>query len=165
MNNPPYFVRQRSLRRISPLFLSLVGAMFLLPRCTHGEELVGIESRVPWTGSRITGSPDPPSPYRTERVFPGIQFQNPVVLTNAPETDRLFVAELGGKIYTFSPGQNAEKPELVFDLKQAVPEMGKLYGLTFHPRYQATRTCYVCYTVGENLEERRLFESWPKEAF
>ena len=29
----------------------------------------GIDKRVPWTTSHIKGSPEPPAPYRIERVF------------------------------------------------------------------------------------------------
>ena len=48
----------------------------------------GIERRIPWTTSRITGTPEPPPPYTIERVFGNLEFTNPVVLTNAPATDR-----------------------------------------------------------------------------
>jgi putative heme-binding domain-containing protein len=135
------------------LLLTLFGTILFWPSRTDGAEVLGIEARVPWTSSRITGSPNPPSPYRTQRVFPEMQFVNPVVLTNAPGTDRLFVVELGGKIYSFLREPSSEKPELFFDLKQAVPETGRVYGLTFHPHFQANRTCYICYTVGENIED------------
>lgn len=117
------------------------------------KEPFGIASRVPWTTSRITGSPNPPSPYRTERVFPKLQFVNPVVLTNAPGTDRLFVLELQGKIYSFLGNAAAENPDLLFDLKQSVPATDHVYGLTFHPRFQDNRYCYICYTIGENIED------------
>ena len=30
--------------------------------------------RVPWTTSRLTGSPDPPPPYRIEQVFARLRF-------------------------------------------------------------------------------------------
>src|SRR5216684_1026426 len=57
--------------------------------------------RVPWTTSRITGSPEPPAPYRMERVFPKLEFKNPLLLVRAPGTNRLFVAEQAGPIYSF----------------------------------------------------------------
>ncbi len=30
----------------------------------------GIEKRVPWTTSKVVGSPEPPPPYKTELAFP-----------------------------------------------------------------------------------------------
>src|SRR5258708_1564345 len=38
------------------------------------EQSVPIRKRMPWTTSRVTGSPEPPSPYRTERIFPKLKF-------------------------------------------------------------------------------------------
>ena len=116
----------------------------------------GIEQRVAWTTSNITGSPDPPAPYRTERVFPSLEFTNPVVLTNAPKTKRLFVVELAGKVYSFRPSvlQDAKRrKELFFDLKASVVGSGRTYGLTFHPQFAENRLCYLCYTMGEKKED------------
>src|SRR5262245_36760292 len=62
----------------------------------------GIEKRIPWTTSNFRGRPDPPLPYRAERVFSKIHFKNPTVLTSAPGTDRFFVAEQLGKIFSIS---------------------------------------------------------------
>ena len=33
-----------------------------------------VPPRPPWDTSKITGSPDPPSPYRTERLYPKLAF-------------------------------------------------------------------------------------------
>ena len=52
--------------------------------------------RVPWTTSRITGSPEAPPPYRTERAFPKLKFTEPVTITRAPGSERLFVADVYG---------------------------------------------------------------------
>ncbi|HKB40745.1 MAG TPA: hypothetical protein VKD72_30245, partial [Gemmataceae bacterium] len=38
----------------------------------------GIDKRVPWTTSRVKGSPEPPAPYRTEVVFPKLKFFEPL---------------------------------------------------------------------------------------
>src|ERR671912_370860 len=66
--------------------------------------------RVPWTASRLTGSPEAPPPYRTERAFPKLKFDQPVTITRAPGSDRLFVAELGGKVYSFPDDPAADTP-------------------------------------------------------
>jgi len=151
-NRSPHFRRQWLLVALF-LVSGSFGTVFPSFNQAEGDEAVGIERRVPWTTSRITGSPNPASPYRTERVFPKLEFVNPVVLTNAPGTDRLFVLELQGKIHSFSGDQRAENPDLLFDLKQSVPEADRVYGLTFHPQFQANRYCYICYTIGENIED------------
>src|SRR5579862_3088834 len=57
--------------------------------------------RVPWTTSRIAGSPEPPPPYTVEPAFPKLTFEFPVVLVPEPGTNRLFLGELRGKISSF----------------------------------------------------------------
>ncbi|MEO2049155.1 MAG: hypothetical protein ABGX16_21560 [Pirellulales bacterium] len=47
--------------------------------------VVGIEKRVPWTRSQITGSPQPPLPYVTERLFSNLKFNHCLDIT-APVT-------------------------------------------------------------------------------
>jgi putative heme-binding domain-containing protein len=116
----------------------------------------GIKVRVPWTTSRVAGSPDPPPPYRVERVFPKLAFKNPTLITNAPGTDRLFVGEQAGKLFSFSPGTSPSKADLFLDLttelkswdtKGKVRGIEAVYGLAFHPRFAKNRYCYVCYVL------------------
>ncbi|MBW3596544.1 MAG: PQQ-dependent sugar dehydrogenase [Planctomycetes bacterium] len=108
--------------------------------------------RQPWTGSRLLGSPEPPPPYRVERVFSQLNFQQPVEVALVPDGERMFVAELAGKIHSFVPG--AGKPaELFLDLKAVVPEARQVYGLAFHPDFARNRYCYLCYVLEPNLPE------------
>jgi putative heme-binding domain-containing protein len=114
-------------------------------------------ARVPWTTSQFRGSPDPPLPYRAEWIFPQIHFKNPTVLTNAPGSNRLFVAEQAGKIYSIANGPGATEADLFLDCAQLVSRLSDerkedlafeaVYGLTFHPRFAENGYCYVCYVV------------------
>ncbi|MFM8252919.1 MAG: PQQ-dependent sugar dehydrogenase [Planctomycetota bacterium] len=122
--------------------------------------------RVAWTTSRVKGTPEPPPPYRTQRLFPTIQFKNPVVMEIAPGTQRLFVGEQSGKIFSFDM-QNPGEPALVMDAvaltkrerpagidNSLVNGLEALYGLTFHPHFAENRYCYVSYVVkGEPLKD------------
>src|SRR5215467_8733637 len=72
----------------------------------------GIDKRVPWTTSGVTGSPDPPHPYRIERVFPRLRFTNPLLLARAPGIDRFFVGEQAGKIFSFRNDPKCDKADL-----------------------------------------------------
>src|SRR4051812_17139827 len=90
--------------------------------------------RVPWTTSRITGSPEAPPAYRTERVFPGLKFDQPVTIVRVPGTKRLLVAELMGKVFTFPDDPQASRPDLLLDLGQ-VPGHWRTYGVAFHPDF------------------------------
>src|SRR5262245_43520192 len=91
-------------------------------------KLWGIDKRVPWTTSRIKGSPEPPAPYRSEVAFPKIKFFEPLDMAAAPGSNRLFVAERPGKIWSFVNDSKATKRDLLIDVKKMV------YAFTFHPQ-------------------------------
>ena len=125
-------------------------AGLLLANAVGGAEL---EKRVPWTGSRIMGSPEAPLPYVTTRVFPGLKFKEPVDFSPLPGSDRLFVLELGGTLFSFSSTSPAARPELVVDLKKEIPELSQAYGLAFHPKFSTNRFVYICYVLKEGLPD------------
>ena len=117
---------------------------------------VGAESgRVPWMASRVVGSPEAPPPFRVVRAFENLKFDRPLLLTRLPGSERLFLGEQGGKLYSFVNKPDA-KAELFLDLKAEVKTMGllagaqgidALYGLAFHPDFEKNRQCFVCYTL------------------
>ena len=51
----------------------------------------GIDRRIPWTTSRVIGSPEPPLPYRVRRVFPKLQVKNPIAVAHEPGTEQLLL--------------------------------------------------------------------------
>lgn len=118
-----------------------------------------IAKRIPLTTSNVRGRPEPPLPFRAEVAFPNVNFTNPTVLTNAPRTNRFFVAEQSGKIYSIAGDRSASKKDLLVDVTELVEQLnGTLddadkvqgsttYGLTFHPDFAKNRLCYVCYVV------------------
>src|SRR5687768_9457034 len=57
--------------------------------------------RVPWTSSRVKGSPEKPLKYKLERRFDSLLLTNPVDFAYSRELKRWFAAEQAGKIYTF----------------------------------------------------------------
>ena len=96
----------------------------------------GIEKRVAWTTSRITGSPEPPLPYVTERAFPAIKFTQCLDLAAAPGSDRLFVVEQSGKIFSFANKPDVAAAELAVDFAQEIPGVQQVYALAFHPDFR-----------------------------
>ena len=84
---------------------------------------------MPWTTSRVRGTPDPPPPYRTEPAFPGLKFAEPLAMAFAPGSDRVFVAQRYGKVYSFPNDPKAGKAELVLDLEEAPLRAGLAPGL------------------------------------
>ncbi|MEQ1824860.1 MAG: PQQ-dependent sugar dehydrogenase [Pirellula sp.] len=113
------------------------------------------ESRQPWTTSRVVGSPEPPPPFKSVRAFPNLKFEHPLHLVSALSTNRLFVAEQAGVIYSFINRADAAA-ELFIDLRQEIKtlhlnasahEVEAVYGLVFHPQFEQNRQCFICYTL------------------
>ncbi|HXT57297.1 MAG TPA: PQQ-dependent sugar dehydrogenase [Pirellulales bacterium] len=111
--------------------------------------------KIPWTASRVVGTPDPPSRYEVERMFGQLSFKTPVDLVLGPEAGpdgkRLFVVELEGKIFSFANAPDGPPPEpaLFFDIRALHPTMKMAYGLAFHPDFAKNRYCYLCYVFDE----------------
>ena len=151
------FVTGRSL--CSVIGLSFVFLISLLDGKLVADEGVsrqatgtaGIAERIPWTSSQVRGTPDPPSPYRVARVFPKLTFKDPTGLTTAPGSDRWYLAELSGKIFSFPnrPDCRQEDVELLVNFKEFKEDFQHVYGLTFHPDFEQNRFVYVCYLGGK----------------
>lgn len=109
----------------------------------------GIANRVPWTTSRVFGTPEPPVPYMTEPVLEQLRFENPVDLMAVPGTSDLLMVEVGGKLKTFS---TVSQINLAADLSTlpdaaAIGAAFKTYGFVFHPNFQQNHLCYACYVL------------------
>jgi uncharacterized repeat protein (TIGR03806 family) len=113
----------------------------------------GRSSRVPWTGSRIAGTPEPPPPYAAVPAFPHLKFKFPVVLVPAKGTDRLFVGELQGKIYSFANHPDCAKADLALDVAKLHPDLTMFYGIAFHPKFDENRYVYVCYVLKNDIPD------------
>src|SRR6266567_6921439 len=82
----------------------------------------GIEKRIAWTTSRITGSPEPPLPYRTEPVFPKLKFVEPLELVALPGSDRFVLAEHAHNLFSIPNDPACSHADLFADMKQLDPE-------------------------------------------
>ena len=105
--------------------------------------LLHAAERVPWTTSRIHGSPEPPLPYRVERAFPKLTFTNPLDAATIPGTDRLVIAEQHGKLFSIPDDEACENADVFADLKQFDPEAVECFAFTFHPRFAVNRFAFV----------------------
>ncbi len=103
--------------------------------------------RSPWTTSRFAGTPDPPPPYRVEPAFPKLTFDRPILLDFVPGTRRLVVGEVGGKVVSFPNDPASDRTDLAIDLAAARPGSSALYGLAFHPKFEANRQVFLCYVA------------------
>jgi len=146
------------------------------PRLSGGAGLVGLAlaacvwpaaaAPVPWTASRVTGTPEPPPPLRTRSVYEHVRFSAATSLAFAPGSDRCFVTEQWGKVYSLPADRDCRQADLFLDLGDLVGRLnarrlaedalrpGNIFHLAFHPEFATNRFCYLCYTVGFRDESR-----------
>ena len=101
-------------------------------------------NRVPWTTSRIIGSPEPPLPYTTEPYLPGVAIPNPVFVTTEPGTRNLMVV-----LQSSDEGRPARV--LRIDPKATPPATTPFleipsrltYSIAFHPGYPTNGLAFL----------------------
>jgi uncharacterized repeat protein (TIGR03806 family) len=103
----------------------------------------GLERRIPWTTSRVVGSPSPPLPYRVKQTFTKLKIPCPIGVAHEPGTNNLIlihqlVAWTGaGKILRIKDDPNVEKADVLLNVD------GIAYGVAFHPDYLKNGYLYV----------------------
>jgi uncharacterized repeat protein (TIGR03806 family) len=111
----------------------------------------GLDRRTPWTTSKVRGSPEPPSPFRTEIAFPRLKkFDEPLDLEKLG-ADRIVVVERYGRIYTVRTDRNTAQADLLLDMNQVLGRTGAKtmanYGFAAHPQYARNGYVYVTYVI------------------
>ena len=115
------------------------------------EKPFGLEKRVPWTTSRVVGSPEPPTGYRTERVFSKIKLERPVDVEGSPDGKWWLVGQEFGYIVCFANDPAVGKTEEFLDLTYRDPKSGRpterhhLWSFTFHPKFTENGYVFACY--------------------
>lgn len=128
-----------------------VACLFLAFPAAGAEE--SRPARVPWTTSRLQGSPDPGKRCASELVFPGIELNQGLELVSWG--GRFHVVERGGRVWSFPEQPAGERvvPDLTIDLKALHPGMTNAYGLAFHPKCAENGEVFLAYTVGNDVED------------
>ena len=101
--------------------------------------------RVTWTTSRVVGSPDEPKPFSVKRVYPQLQFNQPVELMAVPGTNKMMVLEVTGKLFVFENNAACQNAELVVDLNPLIDNFRRAYGFALHPEFETNRQVFVAY--------------------
>lgn len=146
--------RYRSWLILPVVCVLLVFQVLILSAQEPRKVSFGIQERVPWTTSKVKGSPEPSLPYETEHAFPQLKFNQPLAIATAPGQKRFFVAERKGKIFSFPfEDQATSQKDLFFDLKAQVKDLNEIYGITFHPEFEKNGFVYICYVLKAGLPE------------
>lgn len=94
---------------------------------------VGLDRRIPWTSSRVVGSPDAPPPFRVRKAFERLHLDHPIHAVRQPGTDQYLVIT---QKRSYGPSKlqrfRASNPafiETLLDLNATA------YDLVFHPNF------------------------------
>jgi len=120
---------------------------------------VGLGAALGWTllgadcgGGSGGGQPTAEVPLpalSVERVFPNLDFTNPIALLQAPnDGSRWFAVEQGGRVMVFSNHPAVSTAAVFIDITARVASGGEmgLLGMAFHPAFPANPRVYLNYT-------------------
>ena len=135
----------RSLLLVGALLLAFAPPMHAQPV----RKEFGLDKRVPWTTSKVIGSPEPPPAYRAENAFPKIKLFEPLDLSQPAGSDRLLLSpkRRDGKVFSFENKPTADKTDLALDLPKMI-----IYGMTFHPNFADNGYIYLTYLPNGDKE-------------
>ena len=101
----------------------------------------------PWTTSQIHGSPEPPLPYTTSRVFRQVRLNQPTDIVWLPAARRWVATQVDGKIFTFENDSASAVCQPLLDLNQFHDRpVFRGFAIAFHPDQTNQPWCYVTYS-------------------
>jgi hypothetical protein len=124
VRTPRPYLRDGDAPPVGNLFFALACCLFWM--CS-----LFAAPRPPWTSNRVVGSPNPPSTYTVERLFPKLTFRNPVDLVLLPGTDRLFLWSKAANSIRSQASSEVERAELVFDFRRIHQPFDASYAIAF----------------------------------
>ncbi len=139
--------------------LAFFGLAILLIACRFSTAPAVIESRdarVRWINSRLVGSPEPPRPFTVEKTFAKVEWKSPLYLAPEPGTGNLWVVLQGGdklgpsRILRVLDDPDTDRTESLLELDDRL-----IYGLTFHPKFEANGFVFL-FTNGPTSAKERM---------
>ncbi|PAY16171.1 hypothetical protein CKO51_28140 [Rhodopirellula sp. SM50] len=123
--------------------------------------LVGQETppprQVAWTTSKIQGSPAPPLPYITQRIFAGVQLDHPTDIVWLPEAERWIATQLKGQIVCFENDRENATAEPCLDLNDCHDRpISQGLAIQFHHDLADQPWCFVTYSFRGGEDPRTM---------
>jgi len=124
--------------------LACLGLLLAAGAAQAEEAPYGIEQRVPWTTSKLVGSPEPPLPYAVRKAFEHLEFKAPLYALQAPDGGPLLVVLAGGeedrpsKVVALKNDPAATETWDFFELPRRL-----IYSICFHPQFATNRQVFV----------------------
>ncbi|HWE04402.1 MAG TPA: PQQ-dependent sugar dehydrogenase [Tepidisphaeraceae bacterium] len=103
----------------------------------------GVSTRVPWTTSKVIGSPDAPLPFTVAKAFPDLHVRQPLAVIEEPGADTdLLLQHLGNWNGPARLSRFKNSPDV--SETQELLKMDRLaYGMTLHPDYVHNGYLYI----------------------
>ena len=117
----------------------------------------GIAERIPLTTSTVIGSPDPPPPYRVNRVYTDFRPSFPITVKAIPGTDQLFVITQdrpysATTLYRLKDDPAVKTADAVKVLE--TPDGGTAYDIVFHPKFAENGHVYVGWNAKDKAKDK-----------
>lgn len=101
-----------------------------------------LEKRIPLTTSTVVGSPDPPRPYQTERVYKDVPTSWPVIPHMIPGSDEMLVIALNASYGTTRIHRMKDDPKSkMWEPWLISPHTA--YQMEFHPKFAENGYVYI----------------------
>jgi uncharacterized repeat protein (TIGR03806 family) len=115
---------------------------FVGPPAKGAAKPYGIKRRIPLTTSRVVGSPEPPPPYRVQRVYPNLKINFPVAVVCQPDSDRLLFITQPWPYAPTTIRRMKDDPNTL-ETEKLLEYDGVAYDIQFHPNFKTNGYVYI----------------------
>jgi uncharacterized repeat protein (TIGR03806 family) len=115
---------------------------FVGPTAQNAIRPYGIEKRTALTTSRMIGSPEPPLPYTTQRLYPKLKTVFPIFVVAQPGSDRLIVITQDAPYSNTTLRRVTDAPDTT-EYEQLLAEDHVAYHVEFHPNFLQNGYMYL----------------------
>ncbi|MBI1372593.1 MAG: hypothetical protein GC159_07505 [Phycisphaera sp.] len=115
---------------------------------------VGLDAIPAWDHSRLDGRGTTPAPYTALVAFEKLNFDTAAVnIEPWPNTNRLMVSELSGRVWTFDETDGVATRELLLELPDGPDTRGdqglQLYSVELHPKFPQVPQIFVAWNLNK----------------
>ena len=112
-----------------------LSVLLAMASAAKAETPFGLETRVPWHPTRLSGSPEPPLPYTVEKTYAKHAWRAPIYIAQEPGREYLWVIqasdkENGSQVVRIPSDPNSAESEVILELPHQLT-----YSVCFHPAF------------------------------
>lgn len=120
--------------------------------------LARLQAAMPQVESHVAGSPDPPLPFRSERVLPELKLSWPIFAISEPGSQRLLFIDQNKSYGPAHLCRTTDDPSSgEFETLLEFPDGGIAYSIAFHPDYEQNGYIYVGWNGAVDGQDKQSF--------